>query len=307
MKTFIFKSFALLFIFAFHSNVTLANNNPPTFGTAKADSGGVDHFCEIDIEVNIFLASLEQYASNSNGQQTGIYYVPSEVGPMYLEYELDGFHSTTINMAGVEFKPHSYVNGHVVFKAIINIEPINFVDECTENEGGLLEYTQRLTLWKDNRPDSDYFASCDHTHPYQIFSCAVFDHTAQFCSASPPECDDEDLSVAESDLSIACNDCGEQNDSGEDQQQSRMTNPSELVTVSPNPAINEITVAWNNDAVIQSMLLYDLNGRVINSINNFDDLLSNTKTMNISHLSPGIYFLKTQTSKETVVTKIIKN
>ncbi|MBK8600753.1 MAG: T9SS type A sorting domain-containing protein [Flavobacterium sp.] len=74
----------------------------------------------------------------------------------------------------------------------------------------------------------------------------------------------------------------------------------ESINVYPNPAKNQISV--NSKNTIKSVQLFDMQGRIINTI-----LVNDTKLdLNISNYSNGIYFLKVTTARGSKVEKIIK-
>ena len=72
------------------------------------------------------------------------------------------------------------------------------------------------------------------------------------------------------------------------------------VVVSPNPAVNEVTIKADNN--LQSIQFYDAQGRIITT-RLMDGLES---TLNISGYSNGIYIIKIRTQKGIKVHKLIK-
>jgi Secretion system C-terminal sorting domain len=70
------------------------------------------------------------------------------------------------------------------------------------------------------------------------------------------------------------------------------------ITVYPNPTSSEINI--NADFTIKSIELYDIQGRILETI------LGNTKTLDITSKQNGIYFLKITTEKGSKIEKIIK-
>lgn len=74
--------------------------------------------------------------------------------------------------------------------------------------------------------------------------------------------------------------------------------------VFPNPVNDIVTITNNENIEIEEMLLYDVNGKIIKTINN---KYSNKAQINIKNLSAGIYFLHIKTSEGIGIKKIIKN
>ena len=68
------------------------------------------------------------------------------------------------------------------------------------------------------------------------------------------------------------------------------------ITVSPNPASNNIIFSQK----VQSVSIYDLNGRLIKSS------IINGNSLSVSELSLGMYILQYETEKELFQTKLIK-
>ncbi|WP_055443371.1 T9SS type A sorting domain-containing protein [Lacinutrix himadriensis] len=68
----------------------------------------------------------------------------------------------------------------------------------------------------------------------------------------------------------------------------------------PNPANNHLTISGNS--VIDTITIYDVNGRALKAIN-YD---ANVVEMNITDLSSGIYFIQIQAGEEKEVKKFIK-
>ncbi|WP_452226444.1 DUF7619 domain-containing protein [Lacinutrix cladophorae] len=68
----------------------------------------------------------------------------------------------------------------------------------------------------------------------------------------------------------------------------------------PNPANNHLTISGNS--VIDTITIYDVNGRALKAIN-YD---ANVVEINITDLSSGIYFIKIQAGEQNEVKKIIK-
>ena len=64
-----------------------------------------------------------------------------------------------------------------------------------------------------------------------------------------------------------------------------------ITSVYPNPTDGDITI--ESSAIINSIQLYDLNGRLMMR---FDNINANEKTINVSEFPSGIYLLKVNDS-----------
>ena len=78
--------------------------------------------------------------------------------------------------------------------------------------------------------------------------------------------------------------------------------PTANVSVYPNPTSGQLTV--NSNEAIQSIIIYDLSGRVVMTQ---DVNVETTANLNVANLNSGIYFIKTQlVNKQTKTSKFIK-
>ena len=71
--------------------------------------------------------------------------------------------------------------------------------------------------------------------------------------------------------------------------------------VYPSPASNMVQVVLDKDNLLQSVALYDLNGRVVQQITG---LSSDRTALNVSLLPAGLYFVVAQTTQGTTTRKI---
>ena len=76
-------------------------------------------------------------------------------------------------------------------------------------------------------------------------------------------------------------------------------------SLSPNPVKDIFTVNSKNNIAIQNITVVDINGRVVNEVNNSNS--SEAMQVNISELNAGVYFVKVQTELGVGTSKIIKN
>ena len=75
-------------------------------------------------------------------------------------------------------------------------------------------------------------------------------------------------------------------------------------TVSPNPSSSIINIEGSNNAIVNSITVTDLNGRVVKSVESAG--VSKTQ-VNVTDLSAGIYMLNISSDKGVTTKKIIKN
>ncbi len=76
-------------------------------------------------------------------------------------------------------------------------------------------------------------------------------------------------------------------------------NKTDIITVYPNPANNKIKIQNNYNLVMQSIKLFDINGRLIKSF------CTTGAALDISDIAKGQYVLNIQTDKGEFVEKIV--
>jgi hypothetical protein len=101
-----------------------------------------------------------------------------------------------------------------------------------------------------------------------------------------------------------------------------ITEENSNFNIFPNPTTGELRIMNNEQLIINNVEVYDVMGRRIEiprfARNDVGDKFPSNElegwqpqadgvVLNISHLSAGIYFLKIETEKDTIVQKIIKN
>ncbi|WP_396147720.1 choice-of-anchor J domain-containing protein [Flavobacterium sp.] len=74
--------------------------------------------------------------------------------------------------------------------------------------------------------------------------------------------------------------------------------------LSPNPVKDIFTVNAKNNVAIQNITVVDINGRLVNEVNNSNS--SDAMQVNIGELNAGVYFVKVQTELGVGTSKIIK-
>lgn len=77
---------------------------------------------------------------------------------------------------------------------------------------------------------------------------------------------------------------------------------SSAISISPNPAINTISISNTSGAIISSVEIVDLNGRLIREVST-----ANISTINVSDLSAGLYLMNIKSDQGITTKKIIKN
>jgi hypothetical protein len=75
-------------------------------------------------------------------------------------------------------------------------------------------------------------------------------------------------------------------------------------SLAPNPVKDVFTVNAKNNVAIQNITVVDINGRVVNEVNNSNS--SEAMQVNIGELNAGVYFVKVQTELGVGTSKIIK-
>lgn len=71
-------------------------------------------------------------------------------------------------------------------------------------------------------------------------------------------------------------------------------------SVYPNPVTNVLNISMKNEMIINNLSITDLNGRVVSSSD------SNT-SIDVSNLSPGVYFISVETYEGKGTSKFVKN
>jgi hypothetical protein len=75
------------------------------------------------------------------------------------------------------------------------------------------------------------------------------------------------------------------------------------VSMLPNPAHNHVQIINKSDFVIESVLIYDINGKLVNK-NKINDSIN--PTLDISDLSSGVFMVKISSNQASIVKKLIK-
>lgn len=75
-------------------------------------------------------------------------------------------------------------------------------------------------------------------------------------------------------------------------------------SLSPNPVKDIFTVNAKNNIAVQNIKVVDINGRIVNELNNINS--SDAMQVNIGELNAGVYFVKVQTELGVGTSKIIK-
>lgn len=75
-------------------------------------------------------------------------------------------------------------------------------------------------------------------------------------------------------------------------------------SIHPNPAKDVLNITSKNGAIIERVAIVDMHGRTVNQAN---ELSSETILMDVSNLAEGVYFVKVQSEFGVGTSKIIKN
>ena len=75
-------------------------------------------------------------------------------------------------------------------------------------------------------------------------------------------------------------------------------NSNSVISISPNPVLDNIKIKVSNDEIIQGIYIYDLYGKLI--------LNSQKQNLNLDSLSKGLYIIKVFTNKNQEEFKIFK-
>jgi hypothetical protein len=75
-------------------------------------------------------------------------------------------------------------------------------------------------------------------------------------------------------------------------------------SIQPNPVSDLFSVTTKNNIVIQNIKVIDINGRIVNEVNNTNS--SDSMQVNVTELNTGVYFLKVQSELGVGTSKIIK-
>lgn len=79
-------------------------------------------------------------------------------------------------------------------------------------------------------------------------------------------------------------------------------NLSQIISIKPTISSDYIYV--NSTNLIQEILIFDINGKIVFSTENVN---SNNQRIDVSSFNSGIYYVKTKTNKEIKTIKILKN
>lgn len=80
----------------------------------------------------------------------------------------------------------------------------------------------------------------------------------------------------------------------------KMDNSNDII-VFPNPFSDQLIIHVNGDKIIKNTRLFDISGNLIL------ELQGEIRNLNLSSLYPGMYMLEINTSKGSVVKKVVKD
>ena len=84
--------------------------------------------------------------------------------------------------------------------------------------------------------------------------------------------------------------------------------PINYISVYPNPASDELTINYQlKKSAVVNINLIDLQGKQHMVLNKETNAMGiQTESLNISHLPPGVYFLRLQAGNDVVTKKVVK-
>ena len=77
------------------------------------------------------------------------------------------------------------------------------------------------------------------------------------------------------------------------------------ITMFPNPAVNNVTISNATDFALDSVMIYDVNGRLVSSTN-MDQMGRGERSIDISALASGVYMVQIQGDDQTTMKRLIK-
>ena len=77
------------------------------------------------------------------------------------------------------------------------------------------------------------------------------------------------------------------------------------ITMFPNPAVNSVTISNATDFALDSVMIYDVNGRLVSSTN-MDQMGRGERSIDISALASGVYMVQIQGDDQTTMKRLIK-
>jgi len=84
-------------------------------------------------------------------------------------------------------------------------------------------------------------------------------------------------------------------------------NPTSGISIFPNPANNFVTINNRNSLIIETVNVYDLNGRLLVTKSMNQNVISTNIEMDISAFESGIYLFEIKSNQGDIVQRIIKN
>ena len=89
------------------------------------------------------------------------------------------------------------------------------------------------------------------------------------------------------------------------QNKSEISLPNKL-TIYPNPSIGQATIQYQTDATGEvGLRITDQFGKVVEQSKQILNAGSYTKTIDVKHLSPGIYFVQLINNRKATITKLV--
>ena len=76
------------------------------------------------------------------------------------------------------------------------------------------------------------------------------------------------------------------------------------IAIFPNPTDSQVTISNATGIQLEKVAIYDVNGRLINTIDLSD--MQQEKTIDVSQLATGVYMLQIQSENESTVKRLVK-
>ena len=76
------------------------------------------------------------------------------------------------------------------------------------------------------------------------------------------------------------------------------------IVMYPNPAQNQVTISNSSNILLESAMIFDVNGKQVSQINLQD--MQQEKVIDVSSLASGVYIVQIQSERASVTKRLIK-
>ncbi|MDX1462588.1 MAG: T9SS type A sorting domain-containing protein, partial [Marinirhabdus sp.] len=76
------------------------------------------------------------------------------------------------------------------------------------------------------------------------------------------------------------------------------------ITMYPNPAQGQVTIANSSNINLERLTMYDVNGKMVNTTDLSD--MQGEQTIDIANLASGVYIVQIESENASVVKRLIK-